>query len=77
MNCPVCGGKTTVKDCKSNEDSVWRRRECLQCKHRFNTHELDEDYYKSLKPIDKKAVQMILQDSCTDLVKRLYKTLNI
>ena len=48
MNCPNCGGKTHVVDSRPNEDSVERRRECVECKIRFNTIEIDADYYEKL-----------------------------
>lgn len=48
MTCPECGEKTVVVNSKAEDDSVWRRRECLCCKHRFNTIEIDEDLYERL-----------------------------
>lgn len=42
MTCPICGGKTKVVDSrKTDVDKVWRRRECVDCKHRFNTEEYE------------------------------------
>ncbi len=43
MTCPVCGGKTHITNSRPSCDSVYRRRECRECKHRFNTYELEED----------------------------------
>ena len=57
MTCPVCGGETKVVDSRPIEDGTRRRRQCLECDHRFTTVEIDADYYEALKPIDKKAVQ--------------------
>lgn len=39
MNCPVCGGDTTVKDCIRDSRSVYRRRKCLVCDRSFYTSE--------------------------------------
>lgn len=40
MLCPVCrAGDTRVIDSRDDENAVRRRRECLQCKHRFTTYE--------------------------------------
>lgn len=39
MRCPRCGGDTRVVDSRSDYDSVWRRRECRICGHRFSTTE--------------------------------------
>lgn len=36
MNCPQCQKSTHVL----RTEGPWRRRECLACKHRFNTEEL-------------------------------------
>lgn len=35
MNCPECGSDTKVLDTRFN----WRRRQCLNCNHKFNTVE--------------------------------------
>lgn len=48
MTCPICGGKTHMVDTRPTEDSVKRRRECVECKHRFSTVEIDADYYEIL-----------------------------
>jgi transcriptional repressor NrdR len=39
MICPVCGGETKVVDSRPSNDSVRRRRECLDCGVRFDTLE--------------------------------------
>lgn len=49
MNCPICGGITFVKDSRTDEDCVKRRRECKECGYRFSTAEIDMDYYETLK----------------------------
>lgn len=49
MTCPYCGEKTRVVDSRTQEDSKYRRRECVECKHRFSTVEIDADYYEKLK----------------------------
>lgn len=48
MTCPVCNGDTKVVDTRCHDDSVYRRRMCLECGHRFNTVEIDQDYYDIL-----------------------------
>lgn len=47
MQCPVCLGKTAVYDSRLDETKesqgwVRRRRECLECGHRFKTVEVEE-----------------------------------
>lgn len=49
MTCVVCGEKTRVVDSRSHEDSKYRRRECVECGHRFSTVEIDADYYEFIK----------------------------
>ncbi|HUO87060.1 MAG TPA: ATP cone domain-containing protein [Thermoanaerobaculia bacterium] len=39
MECPFCGGATQVKDSRPMADGIRRRRECVECKGRFTTHE--------------------------------------
>lgn len=39
MNCQKCGGKTEIIDTEKFSMYVWRRRRCLSCNHRMNTHE--------------------------------------
>lgn len=48
MNCPNCGGETKVVDSRPQEDGVQRRRECLECKERFKTVEIDSELYQKL-----------------------------
>lgn len=48
MTCPSCGGDTKVINSRSQEDSVYRRRECLICKERFSTTEIDLQMYEKL-----------------------------
>ena len=51
MNCPECGGKTTVWNISHTDRSEnLRKRKCLDCGHRFNTIEFvvknDETFKK-------------------------------
>ena len=49
MTCPVCDSDTKVIDTRCHDDSVYRRRMCKECGYRFNTIEIDQDYYDILK----------------------------
>lgn len=45
MKCPFCGDQESkVVDSRRSEDglSIRRRRECMQCQHRFTTYEIVE-----------------------------------
>lgn len=77
MNCPHCGCDTRVIDSRPNEDSIYRRRECENCKHRFSTVEIDADYYETLKPVDKNALQNALLAGYTNITEKVYRALNI
>ncbi len=40
MKCPFCGkNQNKVIDTRENEETIRRRRECLNCKRRFTTYE--------------------------------------
>lgn len=39
MKCVSCGEKTEIIDTQKFDTVVWRRRRCMTCDHRVNTHE--------------------------------------
>jgi transcriptional repressor NrdR len=45
MICPECGGsRTTIPNTRPVTNGwTYRRRECVDCKHRWNTYEIPED----------------------------------
>lgn len=54
LPCPVCMGKTGVRDSRATpEGSIRRRRACLTCDKRFTTVEImiDEDFER--EPVDR------------------------
>lgn len=40
MNCPKCGGRSAVIECRAKSYGFRRRRECRDCKHRWSTIEI-------------------------------------
>ena len=48
MNCPKCGNDTHVVDSRPNDESVARRRECVACKYRFSTIEIETELLEKL-----------------------------
>lgn len=42
MNCPVCGGNTSVLYSLSDCEMVARKRRCSECGHIFYTSEIEE-----------------------------------
>lgn len=44
MKCPFCNSSNSkVVDKRDTENSIRRRRECIDCKKRYTTHEMIED----------------------------------
>ncbi len=43
MRCVKCKGETRVKDSRSHQDTIRRRRICKKCSHRFFTFEVAEE----------------------------------
>lgn len=41
MTCPVCGGKTEVRDSCAEVDVIYRKRRCVECRHTFETEETE------------------------------------
>ena len=64
MICPKCGGKTYVVETRTNDESVYRRRKCKDCKHLiftaerecdpFQFHQCQSEYYALSKERRKK-----------------------
>lgn len=48
MQCPNCGDDTRVIDSRPDDESVARRRECVACKYRFNTIEIETELLEKL-----------------------------
>ena len=46
MDCPKCGGATTVCDSRPEVDCVNRIRRCLECGYKFRTVEYEEELLK-------------------------------
>lgn len=51
MTCPQCGRESAVRETRAVERGivVRRRRECTHCGHRFNTFEIYEECWGSIK----------------------------
>ena len=55
MNCPNCKGKSKVYNSRRDSHTTRRFRECLRCKHRYNTVEILEVVAAAKKPALVKA----------------------
>ena len=55
MNCPKCKGKSKVRSSRPQGQTTRRFRECLRCKHRYNTVEILEVVAAVKKPAPAKA----------------------
>lgn len=51
MNCPQCLGDTKVTDSRDANLGVRRRRECLECAHRFSTYEIESSDLEEIKEL--------------------------
>ena len=43
MTCPICGGKSKVNDSISDCETVYRKRQCLDCNYIWFTDEIESD----------------------------------
>ncbi|MCU0607197.1 MAG: transcriptional regulator NrdR [Candidatus Edwardsbacteria bacterium] len=73
MKCPVCGSpQDKVIDSRSskNGEAIRRRRECLECKHRYTTYEYIESSLMVVKkdgrrePFDRQKILSGLKKAC-------------
>jgi len=60
MQCPECYGKTHVYDTRIEENElgevlVRRRRQCLECGHRFKTTEIKDDGKQKGNEVDQRS----------------------
>ncbi|BAQ89923.1 transcriptional regulator NrdR [uncultured Mediterranean phage uvMED] len=55
MRCLECGKGSRVVDSKKTLERITRRRECVQCGHRWNTVEYREGVRPKAEPIKPKA----------------------
>lgn len=75
MKCPECNGEESkVIDSRPSDNKVRRRRECIQCGHRFTTYEIIEEVPlmvikkdNSIEPFDR---EKLVDRLCRAAVKR-------
>ena len=70
LNCPICGGKTTVVDCRdsaSNNKAIRRRRLCPTCDYRFTTIEIKTEEFVKMD-IQRRSIKRAF-----DTIKVLFK----
>ena len=70
LNCPICGSKTAIIDCRdsdSNNRAIRRRRDCPKCGYRFTTMEIrTEDFVRM--DIQRRSIKRAF-----DTIKFLFK----
>ena len=73
MKCPKCGWDALVcVDTRPCDETVRRRRKCLNCDHRFNTFEISFDEYYGLKNCEMFLNDVVaLADNITNKRKEL------
>lgn len=70
MNCPFCAEETKVLESRQVENSIRRRRECLECAQRFTTYE--EAFFQltvmkkdgRVRPFDPEKITQSLFKAC-------------
>ena len=68
MVCPKCKSEqiivldTATKKSKT-ENSLFRRRKCLICEHRWNTIEIEEENYKELLFDSQRLKSIVIKDT--------------
>lgn len=73
MKCPKCGSyQVTVIDSRRNDITVWRRRSCNDCFHRFNTQEVSVEEWEATKQNEKVLREIIdkLRKDCAARVRK-------
>lgn len=73
MTCPNCGGNTKVIDSRPQEDSVYRRRECLVCKERFSTTEIDMQMYEKMAKDTLSEIQAKVNETMDQIKNNINK----
>lgn len=58
MICPKCGGVLAVVDSVTDDNSVYRRRKCVECGNRFYTTETADSGFK-FRDLKNKRMQEI------------------
>ena len=59
MKCPSCGSyNVIVKDSRTCPESVYRRRMCVDCEHRFSTIEIEKVEHEMLVNLANKAKRL-------------------
>lgn len=61
MVCPICGGKSRILEVRSDGESTYRRRKCLEC---------GETYYTSESDCTKEVFNRVRYISLTEYKKR-------
>ena len=72
MKCPVCGGKAAVIDSRADDDSVYRRRKCLECDLRFSTYEIDAYLYERKEEAVRREVQKAVDTALETMRAQIY-----
>lgn len=80
MNCPKCQHiDSKVIDSRANSDYVRRRRECLQCQHKWTTNEIHVDLVDGLMPDLRRNdmdLEKLINDKALELLSRTAKALS-
>lgn len=57
MTCPVCGEPTVVLDSRRDEESVYRKRKCIECGYIIYTYEVECETNDDFKRVRKQYLE--------------------
>lgn len=58
INCPKCSSASGVLQSRTQPDNtMWRRRRCDKCGHRWSTREIDHKEWKAIQAAAKKRAE--------------------
>lgn len=60
MNCPKCGNSlASCIDARQKNDTIYRRRKCVECGYRYSTIEITIDENKRLIEVEKSLKELL------------------
>lgn len=59
VNCPLCSADSKVFNTRPHDGAVWRRRECLKCRHRWSTYEITELAFKRVERVEAIVAELV------------------
>lgn len=78
MRCPACGGeKVAIKESRFVGSSRWRRRNCIQCDHKWTTYEVSSEDFDIISRSKKSGNVVLEQKDIRQLKEQLARVQDI